>query len=335
MTDRETHDTRRVVDIEAGGVMVVTDLHGDWPLYERYRDVFLHLREQGLARALVFTGDMIHSDGLPEADRSLDIVLDLIELQAALGPDLVVLLGNHEMPHIYHVPLSRGEQVYTPRFERALGSHRETALSFFRSCPFYVRTRAGVTLSHAGAFPEAQDGAAVSKLIGFSHQAVLDAALSGMLPEDRPGLRQAVSKLTGVPYATAAREYLAVETPESPRYDDYLLGILAGFQDDFKLLWSALFSQNEHAVGTKAYRRQAKALLEALSEGYHPQLVLVTGHIGCRNGYRVLAGARHLRIASGSHAHPLRSARYLLFDAGKRIDSAADLLPGLGSLFES
>ncbi len=27
----------RVVSLDDGVVMVVTDLHGDWPLYERYR----------------------------------------------------------------------------------------------------------------------------------------------------------------------------------------------------------------------------------------------------------------------------------------------------------
>jgi hypothetical protein len=335
LTDPSARATPRIVDIESGVVMVVTDLHGDWPLYARYRDVFLAIREQELARTLVFTGDLIHSEGPPETDRSLDIVLDLIELQATLGSELVVLLGNHEMPHIYHVPLSKGELLYTPRFERAQGPHRATVLDFFRRCPLFVRTRAGVTLCHAGAFPEARDPAVVARLVDYSHRAVLDAALAEMAPEKRPSLRRAVSKMTGVPYATAAREYLAIEDAESPRYDDYLLGIFAGFQEAFELLWSALFSRNEHAEGMAAYRRQVLALLDALSDGVYPQSVLVTGHIGCRGGYRVLAGDRQLRIASGPHAHPYRSARYLLFDAGKPVGSAKELLAGLGSVFDA
>jgi hypothetical protein len=63
--------------------------------------------------------------------------------------------------------------------------------------------------------------------------------------------------------------------------------------------------------------------------------MVVTGHIGCRNGYRVIAGGRHLRVASGIHAHPYRSARYLLFDAGAPVKDAWDLRQGLGSIFRA
>ena len=60
--------------------------------------------------------------------------------------------------------------------------------------------------------------------------------------------------------------------------------------------------------------------------------VLVAGHIGCRGGYRVLANGKQLRLASGSHAHPYDSAKYLIFDAGKPVADAKTLLPGLGSV---
>lgn len=325
----------RVVDIDTGVVMVVTDLHGDGELYTRYRDVFLQLRAQGLAQTLVFTGDLIHSEGAPEADQSLDIILDLITLQAELGPNLVVLLGNHEMPHIYHVPLSKGDHIYTPRFEAALGDDRAKVLAYFRSLPFFIRTPAGVTICHAGAFPEAQDPEVMAKLRSFSHEAVLAAAAAEMPPDQRPALRRAVSELSDVPYVELARTYTAVADERDPRYDDYLLGIFAGYQEDFRMLWSALFSRNEHDQGMAAYHRQVLALLADLSESYAPQSVLVTGHIGCRNGYRVIAEGSHLRIASGVHAHPYRSARYLLFNAKRPVASADDLLPGLGSVFRA
>ena len=119
--------------MDDGVVMVVTDLHGDWPLYQRYRDIFLALRERELVDTLVIAGDLIHSEGPSETDRSLDIVLDLMALHETLGPRLVVLLGNHEMAHLYAVVLSKGDVTYTPRFEAALGSHRDAVLSFFDS----------------------------------------------------------------------------------------------------------------------------------------------------------------------------------------------------------
>jgi hypothetical protein len=316
-------------------VMVVTDLHGDWPLYQRYREIFLHLEARGLADFLVFTGDLIHSDGPAEDDGSLDIILDLIALQETLGEKLVVLLGNHETPHIYHVPLIRGERTYTPLFEALMGTHREAVLRFFQERPFFVRTRAGVTVCHAGAFPEAAHTDAMARLEAFSHQKVLAGAEHQLSPDKRVSLRHAVGEMTGVSYAEWAYAYLAVEDESDPRYDDYLRGIFAGYDPDFRLLWSALFSRNELEVGMAVYHEQVIALLDHLGGGTWPQRALVAGHIGCRGGYRVLPGGRQMRVASGAHAHPYKSARYLLFDAGKRVDSVEELLSGLGSAFKA
>lgn len=37
----------RLWTLEAGIAMIVTDLHGDWDAYSRYRDRFIALRTQG------------------------------------------------------------------------------------------------------------------------------------------------------------------------------------------------------------------------------------------------------------------------------------------------
>jgi len=323
-----------VVDIDTGVAMVVTDLHGNLPLYERYRDVFLELQRQGLAQTLIFAGDLIHSEGTGTDDGSLEIILDLIELEATLGSRLVVLLGNHEMPHIYHVPLAKGRFVYTPQFEAVLGRHREAVLDFFRRCPFFVRTAAGISICHAGAFPEAGDPGSVDRLRAFSHTRILTEVEEELADVHRPALRTALAETTQMSYPELARLYCGVDNIEDPRYDDYLVGVLAGFRDDFKLLWSALFSQNEHAGGVRTYAGQVRDLLMDLSRDYRPQRALVTGHIGCRNDYRIVADGLQLRVASGAHAHPTTSAKYLLFDAGQTIGKTKDLLQGLGSVFE-
>jgi hypothetical protein len=195
-----------------------------------------------------------------------------------------------------------------------------------------------VTICHAGAFPEAvrenaADQEALTVLKGFSHQQVLARVERQLPPDKRVALRDAVGELTGVPYADWAAAYLAVDDENDPRYDDYLRGIFVGRDPDFKLLWSALFSRNELEEGMAAYGGQVSALLESLGRDTWPQITLVTGHIGCRGGYRVLLGGSQVRVASGVHAHPYESARYLLFDAGKRMKTAEDLLTGLGSVF--
>ena len=74
------------------------------------------------------------------------------------------------------------------------------------------------------------------------------------------------------------------------------------------------------------------AVKPALDLSEAPQRVLVTGHLTCRNGYQVLAHDRQLRLASGVHAEPLTSCRYLLFDAGRPVTRASELLAGVGSV---
>ena len=131
--------------------MVVTDLHGDRAAFDRVLQHFTARRERSEVQRLIFLGDLIHHYGPAQADASLSMVLDVMRLQAELGSDTVImLLGNHELPHIYGLTLAKGEREFTPRFEHELNDHREAVLSFFRGLPFYVRTSAGVTLGHAG-----------------------------------------------------------------------------------------------------------------------------------------------------------------------------------------
>jgi hypothetical protein len=335
MTDYLTPTaTPRVVNIDHGFVMVVTDLHGDWPLYQRYRDVFLRMRARGLLDTLVFTGDFIHSEGPPETDKSLEIVLDLIELREELGSDLVVLLGNHEMPHLYAVVLSKGDHVYTPRFEATMATHRERILAFFDTLPFYVRTQAGVSISHAGAFSEAHDPQTMTQLFGFSHRLLWEKVAAYVPVEHRAQFRAQLAALSEDNYNVLVQELFAVNGPDDPRYDDYLISQFVLREPAFELLWSALFVRNESEYGKVAYANHVSALLRSLSEGYVRQSVLVAGHIGCRGGYRTLARGQQLRLASGAHAHPYTSARYLIFDAEKPLANAEALLPGTGSVVE-
>jgi len=321
------------VDLEAGTAMVVTDLHGAWDTYQRYRDRFLALQADGHADYLIFTGDLIHSEGPPQTDRSLDILLDLLALRQDLGARLIYLLGNHELPHLYGVTLVKGQHVYTPRFEAALGAHRQPIYALFDQLPFYVRTRAGVSVCHAGAAAELSAPGAAARVFSYSHQRVRG-AVEALLPEDqRPAIRERYGHLNGARYADLARHYLAVTSPDDPHYDDLLIGYLVTSHPDFELLWEALFNRNEHQYGLGNYAIFLDALLRELSADYHPQELLVTGHVPCRGGYTVVAD-RQLRLASAAHAHPPRQGRYLLFDVAQPVRQAQELLRGLGSVFE-
>ncbi len=288
--------------------MVVTDLHGDYAVYGRYRDHFLALQASGQADYFLLCGDYVHSEGPPETDGSLDIVLDLLRLRRELGPRLIVLLGNHELPHLYGMTISKGSVVYGPGLEKAMGPHRADIVQFFGELPFYLRTRAGVTVAHAGACPQAATTAGLQELRTYSHQAELDAVDANLAGKDRAALRAGLAKLSGQSYAQLAAENLGITDPQHPRYDDVLRGILVtSLSAPFQTVWDALFNKNEYEYGLRNYTRTVKAFLNSLSEDYVPQRALVAGHIHVDGGHALVA-EKQLRLASWAHAAPPKPA---------------------------
>ncbi|GAB4470180.1 MAG: hypothetical protein Kow00124_06090 [Anaerolineae bacterium] len=320
----------RAVDLDQGTAFVVTDLHGAWEPYARCRDRFLALHAQGQADRLIFLGDLIHGYGPPEADRSLDIILDILRLRDELGPDaVIVLLGNHEMPHIYGLTLSKGEMTFTPAFEHALGPHRERVIAFFKSLPFVARTAGGVILAHAGASASTAAPEAAERLLAWSHDALLSAADDLLARQDVQDLIARTFKWSPGQYEHMARYYLGADGPEDPRYTDLLRGLLIseGFEE-FGLLWDLLFTQCEQGAGGGAiYRQVLQRFLAAFSrpEG-PPAQVLVTGHIVTRGGHAIVAG-QQLRLSSWTHARPNEAGVYLLFDVAQPVWLATDLEP--------
>lgn len=323
----------RLWSIDCGRVMVVTDLHGDWDAYQRYRDRFLQLRHRNEADCLIICGDLIHADPANN-DKSLEMVIDVMRLQQELGDAIIYLCGNHELPHIYGFGLSRGSIEYTPPFERALSDsgHRRAVTELLHSLPLFARTRAGISMTHAGAADVMHDAEAALELFNWNHQQqLLDAELR-LEGEDVEGLQEAYAKMSRAPsYEALARHYLAVEGPDDPRYRDLLRGSIAIAGSAFSRLYDTLFSRCEHGYGER-YSRLLGQLLRNLSAGYIRQNFLVAGHMGVRGGHEIVAG-RHLRLASASHATPRESGLYLLFDAAEPVATAQELERCLHSVF--
>lgn len=331
MPFRLTKPYPRLWSLDNGVAMVVTDLHGDWDAYARYRDQFIELRAAGQADCLIFTGDLIHREPDSGADRSLDIVLDILALQARYGDAIMSLCGNHELPHLYGFVLGKGNTEYTPGFEAALSrsGRRADILAHFESLPFFIRTAAGVSIAHAGASAPLTDRAGAARLFDWDHRAVRAWAEEHLAEGDRAELRSGYAKLSGErSYDALARHYLAVSGPAGPRYDDLLRGFFVTAHPDFPLVRSALFTRCEQDDSEAAYAARLAAALEHWSVGYAPQRLLVAGHLATPGGHTVVA-SRHLRLASGVHAHPPASQSYLLFDTARSITSIDELLAGL------
>ena len=325
-----------MLNFDSGVAMVITDLHGDWDAYKRYRDHFLTLQEQGSADYFIVLGDMIHHTGPQTMDASVEIVLDLINLQKSNPEHIICLLGNHELPHIYSILLQKGDDLFTPRFEHAMGDHRPQIVQFLDSLPFYIRTKAGVTLCHAGATPDISKKDGLERLRYFSHRQILNEAAAAIEePDELSSLKREMRKLYGRSYNEMARKYLAVEGLDDPRYNDFLIGSIASNgSPEFDLLWSAMFTKNEQAYGDHGYSLILNSMLQTMSINYHPQMVLLSGHIDCQGGYTMINN-QQLRMASAKHAQPREAGLYLLFDMEKSVETAVELTPNLHSVFHS
>ncbi len=332
-----TQPPERILDLMSGVTMVVSDLHGDRDAFARHIGRFLQLRSRDKVDRLLLLGDLIHNPGPEQDDASLQMVFDVMRMRSALGNDAVVmLLGNHEMPHLYSISLQRGNLEYTPRFEKALSAsgRRAEVLDFFDSLPFYVRTAGGVTFTHAG--PDGNAIAQFEQLKHFSHQAILSEfshALS--LTANPEELRTLYSKTMGMPYEVLARYYLAVEGPADPRYNDLLRSfMISQNSQEFELLWSALFTRCEVGSTQTFYERLLARFMETLSvDAPAEQRVLVTGHVEVKGGH-VRVTKQHLRIASAAHALPREAGQYLLIDVAKPVNLAAELIPNLATVFQ-
>lgn len=322
----------RIRDITSGTAMVVTDLHGADEAYQRVKETFLDLHIDGQADRLILCGDLLHGYGSAADDASLDMLLDVMQLQDEMGDDTVILLlGNHEFPHIYSISLAKGDLEFTSRFEHALeaSSKRDAVMAFLRSLPFYVRTSAGVTITHAGASPVVQTAADAERLNTIDHAAILQLADDTLAQQlDIEALRDDSN------YQQQVAHYLAVTDAQSPRYTHLLRGqVVPQITDDFEFMWETFFAYNEKRHGDEDYQRIAENFLQALSaQSPQPQRVVVAGHISVSGGHTVV-NDQHLRLASYAHAKPPHAGKYLLLDCEQPIDSAKALVPQLRPLF--
>jgi len=324
----------RLWTLEAGLAMVVADLHGDWDAYQRYRDRFVDLQASGQADCLILTGDLIHRED-EGPDQSIEIVQDVIALQAEYGQAIIYLFGNHELPHLYSISLAKGNKLFTPAFEAALTRRqcRTEVITLFNSLPFFLRTRAGISLTHAGASAPLADSEKIRQLFDWDHHQLLAWAEHTLAEEDLEILRLSYARVHGGPYDILVKYHLAVSGPDDPRYNDLLRGFVASNHPLFdKLLWPALFTRCEQQYGHD-YPIFLNALFQELSVDFVPQQFLIAGHMTLKGGHQIIAD-RHLRLASAYHATPREAGQYLLFDAAKPLKNIKELLKGLGSVYK-
>ena len=331
---------QRVMDFDDGVAMVITDLHGEGWVYRHLRDKFLRLHENGEVQRLIICGDLIHGYGSEAEDASLDMLMDVMRLQEAMGDEtIIMLLGNHEMPHIYSVTLAKGEMEFTPRFEKFLVRLdkrggipycRDDVIHFLKSLPIYVRTQAGVLLTHAGASPAVKTREDGLLILDYDHDVVLQQG--DMLLEEYP-IEELRDNLN---YNQRVNHLMGIASHSDERYTDLIRGILLRQNSGkFEFLWDVLFTTSEKDWSEKGYAFLLQVFLQVISElSPIEQKVLVAGHIGTRGGHQIVAD-QHLRLSTYAHAHPNEAGQYLLLDCASPVKTAEDLVPHLYPTFDS
>lgn len=321
---------QRAHDINAGTLMVGTDLHGDWQTWEHLRDTFLRLQAVGKADHLLICGDFIHGTETA-TDHSWEMLQDFLALREQIGQEHVLMLcGNHELPHILDMPFSKGEAlVYNGALEWAIARGDALETTRFRRAylrqwlmqlPFYARTTAGVTFSHAGAPSYPLNTDILELILTFDFASLLKLGDDLLRQYDLVKLRR------NAEYVAQARAHLAVTDVRDPRFTHLLRAHTLSDQEPlYAIVWATLFTDSEHSRGIDKYLQDTRDFLRHLTTlSDCPQRILVAGHVVVPNGAMTL-GAQFMRFASGVHAVPRDRGVYLLMDAAEPVKDAAQL----------
>lgn len=319
----------KAVDFDQGVAMVVTDLHGRGHIFDHLFEKFLRYRDLGLADRLIICGDLIHS--YSGKDDSLRMILEVMRLREEFGEDVITLLmGNHELPHVYSITLSKGDLEFTASFERAMATsnQRGAIMAFITSLPMAVRTKAGVFITHAGATPVIKTAEDAERWLTVDHKAILTLADHKLQNGfDLDSLKEDDN------YLTVSQHFLAISGADDPRLYHFLRGqLISQTEDEFRFLWDVLFSRNEgeFAGNQVAYEEVVvPAFLKAISAiSPYEQRVLVSGHLKTQGGHELI-GLQQLRLATYAHATPQQAGQYLLLDCAQPIEDAGQLVAHL------
>lgn len=140
---------------EAGRLIIVTDIHGNWDDWYKYTREIWDMDDENCH--IIFTGDYIHGLKYSE-DMSLDILDEIDKFWNK--PNFHILLGNHELMQILRKDVYKDEINQTKTFLE----HVEDKCDFFgdvfswqimyeetmKEYNWYAKTQNGIFIMHAG-----------------------------------------------------------------------------------------------------------------------------------------------------------------------------------------
>lgn len=299
---RAVNVTPKILDIEKGGIMVSADLHGHWKDYVQVMQTFKTLRKEGRAKQLVFLGDLLHAPEGKE-DNSVEILDDLIRRGLnEPGGKYYCILGNHEMVHIYHIDLWKGNQCFTQGFEDRIADNRAHYVEALMGMPFAIRSAGGALMIHAGA----------GRMTGSKGERPLRLSFEELRDWDHHTLVALNADKVGVSRKLIWSEY------------DPHIGMAFKDSPHGQYMWEFLMNKNERQYGMD-YEGYLRRTLKLFSHERDRKLnVMISGHMGVRDGAEIVE-LNQLRLSTSKGAGSRKQKKYLLFDAAERLHDGFDL----------
>lgn len=332
--------------------MVVADIHGNLEDYNRIIQTYQKKKKSGEVDGLIFAGDTIHARS--EKDESKEIIDDLIKLTSE-DKNIHVILGNHELPHIYNFTLafrkSDADVVdFTKDFELKIKDNKDVYVEFFKSLPFYIRTKGGVLISHAGASRGVSKLDCLEDLIDLNHGKIIqenledeDDGFNTLTPEKKENFKKKLERrfYKDLPYETVLKSLRGTDVGDKKKAETLLQGEYFMYNldsqgrqinPDAEFLWEMLFNKNEKHLGSSEYIKTINNFLERVSENYTEQKLIVSGHFHNEAGFDIFED-KQLRITSSEEAGNPTAKSFLVIDAGKTYLSARELADNIHTLY--
>lgn len=294
----------RVVHIKSGRMMVVSDIQGNKRDFERIIQLYQLLKNHKKIEYLLICGDLIH--GYPGYDdESFELLNTIIELRKS-DPNIIHLMGNHELAHVLHWNLQKGIINFTMNLEEKIQSNRAHYWSYLNDLPFAITTENGLFINHTGP----------SKALGGVKDPVYDLYLSIYKPH------QWYQNLNFY------REFKMNEELKTNFNQEFGLKIkdkAEGF-----LAWEVFMNKNEYEY-KKRYPKVIETFLENMSK-IHPVHLLVSSHIEESKGYKIVH-PKHFRVCTSYGASDDEDKKYLYLDTMTQFTDAESLISRLRPLW--
>jgi hypothetical protein len=276
-----------IVDLKDERVLVAADIHGNWESYQQVLGRFDAMKRSSSIDLLVFTGDLIHGyPGYP--DESVKILDDLMEKK---DDKIISILGNHELMHIYHMSVGKGDLEFVPGFEAKIKQDRSKYIGFMKNMAYAVRTSGGVTINHTGASPvtHPQFSEDFRAIVGAPH-------LEFMKWLKHDNVLDQLARL-------AARSKAIIMPYQNPdKYYDPAIGQALHNSNIGEYLWATFFNKNENEFGQEMYNEMTDAYLKEMGSDGLAQRILISGHVGVPHGSQIV-NDKQLRLGI-AHTNP-------------------------------